>query len=232
MLIRKSELWSACARPRAAWSNLYRWVCLARSAELSYAEVMRYRRELLDDHAFQTHLARGRAEIGYVFPGAAELYVIVRAAKPKVMIETGVSSGISSAHILRALAANGTGTLHSIDLPNVQEGSKLPSGRSPGWLVPDELRGRWRLHLGESREILPALLDMLDRVDIFLHDSDHSYEGMSREFGQVLPRLLRGGLLLSDDVHLHGAWDDFCAAHGLRASRVGNFGVTRKRRAA
>ena len=41
-----------------------------------------------------------------------------------------------------------------------------------------------------------------------------------------------GGLLLSNDVHLHGAWDDFCAAHGLRPSRVGNFGVTRKRRAA
>jgi len=232
MFIRTSELWSACARPRSAWSTLYRWARLARLADLSYGEVMRYRRELLDDRAFRAHLARCMTEIDYVFPGAAELYVIVRAAKPKVMIETGVSSGISSAHILRALAANGAGTLHSIDLPNVQEGSTLPQGRSSGWLVPDELRGRWRLHLGESREILPALLDMLDRVDIFLHDSDHSYEGMSREFGQVLPRLPRGGLLLSDDVHLHGAWDEFCTAHGLRPSRIGNFGLTRKGRAA
>jgi len=232
MFIRTSELWSACARPRTAWSTLYRWACLARSAELSYGDVMRYRRELLDDRAFRTHLARGLAEIGYVFPGAAELYVVVRATKPKVVIETGVSSGISSAHILRALAVNGTGTLHSIDLPNVQQGSTLPEGKSPGWLVPHELRGRWRLHLGESREILPALLDMLDRVDIFLHDSDHSYEGMSREFAQVLPRLPRGGLLLSDDVHLHRAWEDFCTAHGLRPTRVGNFGVTRKGRAA
>ena len=232
MFIRTSELWSACARPRTAWSTLYRWARLARLADLPYGEVMRYRRELLDDRVFRAHVARCLAEIGSVFPGAAELYVIVRAAKPKVMIETGVSSGISSAHILRALAANGTGTLHSIDLPNVQEGSTLPQGRSSGWLVPDELRGRWRLHLGESREILPALLDMLDRVDIFLHDSDHSYESMSREFGQVLPRLPRGGLLLSDDVHLHRAWDDFCTAHGLRPSRIGNFGLTRKRRAA
>jgi hypothetical protein len=42
----------------------------------------------------------------------------VRSLKPRVIVETGVASGLSSAHILRALAANGTGTLHSIDLPN------------------------------------------------------------------------------------------------------------------
>ena len=40
-----------------------------------------------------------------VLPEAAELYALVRAARPSVVVETGVASGISSAHILRALAA-------------------------------------------------------------------------------------------------------------------------------
>ena len=223
------DLWRAFVHPRRAWNSLHRWALLASCAGLPYADVMRYRREFLGDREFQGHLERCRALVPYVFPGAAELYVVVRAARPRVIVETGVASGLSSAHILRALAANGTGTLYSIDLPNVQEGSVLPQGRTPGWIVPDSMRGSWRLHLGDARSLLPELLTALGRVDLFLHDSDHSYEHMAFEFAQALPRLADGGLLMSDDVHLHAAWDDCCARYGLRPTRVGNLGVTRKR---
>jgi predicted O-methyltransferase YrrM len=220
----------AVVNPRGAWHLLRRWTLLALYADLPYAEVMRYRRERLADREFQAHLKRCLVDVHYVFPEAAELYAVVRAMKPGVIVETGVASGLSSAHILRALAANGTGTLYSIDLPNVQQGSGLPEGRASGWIVPDSLRGRWKLHIGDTRKLLPELLGTLDHVDIFLHDSDHSYEAMSFEFEQAFPRLEHGGLLMSDDTHLHTAWDDFCAKHGLRPTRVGHLGVTRKPR--
>jgi predicted O-methyltransferase YrrM len=207
------------------------WALLARQAELPYAELVRYRRELLDDREFQAHLSRCLEDVHYSFAGLAELYAVVRAFKPGVIVETGVSSGMSSAHILRALAANRAGRLHSIDLPNVQEGSVLPPGRTTGWIVPDHLRDRWQLRIGDSRQLLPALLEGLGHVDLFLHDSDHSYENMVFEFEQALPWLERGGLFMSDDAHLHAAWDDFCARHGLRPSRVDRLGVTRKPRA-
>ena len=168
------DLWRAFVHPRRAWNSLHRWRLLARHAELPYVDVMRYRRELFDDRQFQEHLERCRALVPYVFPGAAELYVVVRVTRPRVIVETGVASGLSSAHILRALAANGTGTLYSIDLPNVQEGSVLPQGRPPGWIVPDSMRGSWRLQLGDARSLLPALLTAVGRVDLFLHESDHS----------------------------------------------------------
>ena len=220
----------AFGNPRGAWDLLRRWALLAHHAGLPYAELMRCRRELRNDREFQGHLERCLRDIHYVFPEAAELYAVVRAFKPEVIVETGVASGISSAHILRALAANGSGTLYSIDLPNVQQHSGLPEGRTSGWIVPDSLRGRWKLRLGDTWKLLPELLGTLDRVDLFLHDSDHSYEAMIFEFEQAFPRLEQGGLLLSDDTHLHTAWDDFCAKHGLRPTRVGHLGVTRKAR--
>jgi len=220
----------AFANPRGAWDLLRRWALLARHADLPYADLMRFRRELRNDREFQEHLKSCLRDVRYVFPEAAELYAVVRAFKPGVIIETGVASGISSAHILRALAANGKGRLYSIDLPNVQQGSGLPQGRTSGWIVPDSLRGRWKLQIGDTRKLLPELLATLERVDLFLHDSDHSYEAMVFEFEQALPRLAYGGLLLSDDTHLHAAWDDFCAKHSLRPTRVGHLGVTRKPR--
>src|SRR2546430_693894 len=155
------DLWRAFVHPRRAWNSLHRWGLLARHAELPYADVMRYRRELFDDPQFHGHLEAFRALVPYVFPGAAELYVVVRATRPRVIVETGVASGLSSAHILRALAANGTGTLYSIDLPNVQEGSVLPQGRTPGWIVPDSLRGSWRWQMGGAGSPLPELLTAL-----------------------------------------------------------------------
>jgi methyltransferase family protein len=218
----------ALVNPPRAWNYLRRWVLLARYAALPYADVKRYRTELIHDGEFQAHLEGNLGNTQGGFRWASELYVLVRGLKPSVVIETGVASGVSSAHILRALAANGTGTLHSIDLPNVQEGSHLPEARTSGWIVPDGLRRRWKLQLGDSRKLLPDLLRTIDRVDLFFHDSDHSYDSMYFEFEQAFPKLKSGGLLACDDSTLHNAWDDFCANHGLRPNRIVHMGVTRK----
>src|SRR6185503_16129417 len=143
------DLRRALASPGRALKALCRWTLLAHQADLPCAELMRYRRELLADRQFQNHRARGLPHVHYILSQAAELYALVRAAKPRLVVETGVASGLSSAHILRALDRNGIGTLHSIDLPNVQAGSILPEGRTSGWIVPESLRARWKLQLGD-----------------------------------------------------------------------------------
>jgi hypothetical protein len=48
--------------------------------------------------------------------GCESLYLLVRAARPRVVIDTGVLYGASSAHLLAALARNGGGELHSIEI--------------------------------------------------------------------------------------------------------------------
>jgi hypothetical protein len=55
------------------------------------------------------------------------LYVCIRALKPQIMVETGVSSGSSTHYILKAMELNGQGKLYSIDLPNIGL-SVLPKG--------------------------------------------------------------------------------------------------------
>ncbi len=149
------------------------------------------------------------------------LYALVRILKPDVVLETGVASGISSAYILSALEENKKGKLISIDLPYqedkqrflnyIQAGVKtfIPKEEKPGWLIPEDLKKKWQLVLGRSSEKLPIILKELPRIDIFIHDSEHSYENMIWEFQTVWPRLRKDGLLISHDVKRNRAFDDF-----------------------
>ena len=145
------------------------------------------------------------------------LFSLVRKFKPKIVIETGVAYGISSSAILLAMSLNGAGRLISIDLPNkirsgytYKDGTKdpifIPEGREPGWIVPNELRHFWTLELGKSSDILPKTNYT---IDMFLHDSEHSYDNMLFEFEWAYEHLSPGGIICSDDIHWNNAYLDF-----------------------
>jgi len=122
-------------------------------------------------------------------------YALVRLIKPAVVLETGVHDGLSSCLILRAIERNRQGLLVSIDLPSTD----LAPGQRPGWLVPESLRGPWRLELGDSRRLLPGLASQHAPLDIFIHDSDHSRAHRAFEYHVALANLRAGGLLCTDD---------------------------------
>ncbi len=222
------DLRRALGNPLLAWGYIRRWSRLGKFAGVPATEIRRYRDELVADRPFQSHLEGNLPRARGGFGRSAELYVLARALKPEVVVETGVASGVSSAHWLRALAANGKGRLYSIDLPNLNDGVALPAGKNPGWIVPDDLRARWELRLGDSRALIPELLASLGAVDFFFHDSDHSKESMLFEFEAAFPKVRAGGLILSDDTNYNDAWDEFCARHGLPGNRVVHMGVARK----
>jgi hypothetical protein len=124
--------------------------------------------------------------------GCEGLYLLVRAIRPRVVVETGVLYGASSAHILAALAHNGGGDLHSIDL------GRDPREPPHDYFVPAQLQPNWELIIGDSRRELPPLLRRRGGIDLFHHDSLHTWEHMTWEYGTVLPYLT--GVLSSDDV--------------------------------
>ncbi len=138
-------------------------------------------------------------------------YAAVRALRPNLVVETGIANGVSSAYLLLALHLNGQGALYSIGLDDAKY---LAAGRSLGWVVPDWLRPRWKVMPGDSREILPKLLAELKSIDVFIHDSLHTYEHMIWEFRQAYPYLRSGGLLLSDDAAWNSAFADFAREAG------------------
>jgi hypothetical protein len=159
------------------------------------------------------------------FRAPLDIYAMVRLVRPIHVVETGVSSGVSSAHFLLGLRANGRGTLHSIDLPVSQRGARLgeseskvalPPGRSSGWAMPEELRHGWDLHLGPSQVLLPVVVQGIDRVDVFLHDSFHTPEHLAFELESIRPKLTPGAIVLADNVEWTGdAFDRFASSLGV-----------------
>ena len=160
--------------------------------------------------------------------GCEALYLLVRAARPRVVVDTGVLYGASSAHILAALARNGQGRLHSVEIGR--------NPREPGhdFFVPLDLRAGWDLVIGDSRRELPPLLDRYPSLDMFHHDSLHTSGHMTWEFETALPHLGPLGVLSSDDVlnppSLSGIFQkdpfsSFCERRQLSYSTFHNLGV-------
>lgn len=158
------------------------------------------------------------------------VWTLTRHLRPDVVVETGVARGFSSATILAALAANGHGELHSIDLPEV---GMLRAGHS-GCAVPEELLPRWHRLYGGSRRLLPQLLRQLGSIDLFVHDSLHTKANMAFEMRAAWQSLAHGGALLVDDADVNAAFPEFAneaGAHFLlreQGNRAGAFGVIRK----
>jgi hypothetical protein len=175
------------------------------------------------------------------------LYLIVRCCKPDIVVETGVAHGSSSAFMLHAMEENSRGELYSIDIPpyevpaEIERTDKGPIHTMPdgqkhrigehyevGDLIPENLKHRWSLTLGDAAIELPPLLERLGRVSIFLHDSLHTYEHMTFEYETAWRYITSGGLLLSHDVLWNEAFMDFSGNAGAKYSIYRNLGVIRK----
>ena len=191
---------------------------LAREFDIDTSRIKRYRREYqeLDLHNdISAKLDQKPANTGWertdrVGEKFELLYTIARILQPDRIIETGVCDGQSTAILLQALDQNGSGQLRSIDLPVYQDdqdpyedfGSYLPPGESSGWIIPDRLRHRWRLYEGRSDEHLESIFEDWETVDMFFHDSAHTYDTMSWEYTTAWPHINPDGLLMSDDTYL------------------------------
>lgn len=144
------------------------------------------------------------------------LYALVRHYKPELMIETGVAQGVSTYFILLAMHENRKGKLISIDKPNrnpkgyIDKGGNrdnvyVPKELQPGWLVPEEYRYRWELKIGTSAEWLPKI--RFTKLDMFFHDSDHSYKNMEYELSWA-EKHMREGVIIADDTSRNTAWQE------------------------
>lgn len=140
--------------------------------------------------ATEPHLAR---RIGW--------YAIVRALEPDNVVETGTHLGLGSCVIAAALRRNGHGRLTTIDIDD-----------DAGYLIDEPYAGVIDRRVGNSVTELAAMRD----VDMFLHDSLHTYEYESSELAAVEPGLRADAIALSDNAHDSAALSDWAERTGRR----------------
>jgi len=187
------------------------------------AYIENYMREM--SARYQAHYVAGWVNI----EDALFLYWMVRKFKPKTIVQTGVCNGLSSAFMMLALAKNGNeGTLHVVDLAAVFDpkdpawtvkdkvyGVVIPEGRSSGWMVPDMYRHRFFVQNGDAKVLLPKLVESLPSIDMFYHDSDHTYNHMMFEFAEAKKKLVPGGLIVGDDISWNASVWDFADKYNV-----------------
>ena len=151
------------------------------------------------------------------------LYIVLRVERPAIVVETGVLHGLTTLFLLRALERNGSGRLVSVDLPSYAESgpsnqdgyaATLPKGCEPGWIVPKKRYPDWQLILGASRDVLPGLDAERGAVDLFCHDSEHTFQVMWFELDWAWRNLRQDGLIVCDNIESNTSFADFCRKVG------------------
>jgi predicted O-methyltransferase YrrM len=198
---------------------LFRQAALDRIVQLTGAkpaDLARHRRELRESDLPDTLLNRG-AGLAFVreLPQGALLYLIVRASKPRRIVETGVRPGYSTAWMLAALEANGVGELTSLG-PGPTAG-RMAAVREVrvGQFVPPSLRSRWTLALGNTEDRLREILQDARGVDLFFYDNGPVAARARFELRAAWEALSDRGVLLAHHVDANSAWPDFCHLQGL-----------------
>lgn len=156
------------------------------------------------------------------------IYVLIRHFKPENVLETGVYYGGNSAFALLALDKNKKGKMTSIDFPDadirvttdatmqrhalVGDTEFYTTTLRPGFMVPLKLKERWQLIEGDSLSIIPTLKP---KFDLYIHDSDHSMQFLSKEMELAWSKLSDDAIFLVDDIDWSNAFYAFCSTKRL-----------------
>ncbi len=129
------------------------------------------------------------------------LYALVRALRPRLVLEIGVYYAASTTHILAALKANhDEGQLLSLDHAGVQ-------GDGP----PECLRDHWTFIQADANDWIP---EFRSEVDIVFEDGYHEYNFVHRAIQTVCVHLRPRVIISHDAMHpelgpfVRRAWDE------------------------
>jgi hypothetical protein len=154
------------------------------------------------------------------------LYCLVRELKPNVVLETGVYYGGNSVFMLQALTKNGTGKLISIDYPQNQMDNQALRGRhpwvgnsevyearyEPGFIIPESLRDRFKLQIGDSLTVIPSISEP---IDFFVHDSEHTFKHVNEELSLAWKILADSATAFIDDIDWSNGFYSFAVSNQL-----------------
>ena len=167
---------------------------------ITVEEVRGYLDEVEQDHRLPEHIRQSvrngpaRAVSDEVARYGRRLgwYAIVRARKPRLVVETGVDKGLGSCVIAAALEMN------------AREGAPgecmcLDINPAAGYLITGAYANFARMIVGDSIESLKNITTL---IDVFISDSDHSASHEAAEYEVIAPKLSPKSVLVSDNAHV------------------------------
>ena len=149
------------------------------------------------------------AELGWLYAG-------VYTMRGPFIAETGVGPGSTTTAILEASRAF-RGKLFSFDL-GIKYGES--EDRPVGFIVPEDLKDRWTLVLGDTRETLSGKLSYFGPFDVFFHDSEHTYDHVTFELETAYANLRKKFLIVVDNFDWTEAPADFAKKYDLNLINV------------
>lgn len=175
---------------------------VAEVAGIGYDEAAAYLAELATDEVLRRHIreatrASADAQIADPEPRYGRRlgwYALVRALRPRVVVETGVDKGLGACVLAAALERNAAeghpGFYTGIDL-----------NPAAGALFTGRYAERGRIVVGDAVERLKEI----ENIDFFVQDSDHSAAYEAREYETIESRLSEGAVVLGDNAHVTDA---------------------------
>lgn len=119
-------------------------------------------------------------------------YAMVRALKPKVVVETGVDKGLGSCLLCAALARNAAD-----GAPGYYYGTDI--NPQAGYLLAEPYSRFGKVLYGDS---IASLQNLSQPIDLFINDSDHSADYEGREYETIKDRLSANAVVLGDNSHV------------------------------
>jgi predicted O-methyltransferase YrrM len=174
--------------------------------------VLRYMQELTDDEELRRHV-RACASVSperYMWDGEARYarrygwYALIRALKPRVVVETGVDKGLGSCVVAAALIRNGAegqaGRYYGTEIK-----------RAKGFLFREPYAKVGTILYGDSVTTLRAFAEP---IDLFINDSDHAVEYEAAEYQAVADKLSERAVVIGDNAHCNDELLKFARATG------------------
>jgi hypothetical protein len=173
---------------------------VAFATQRSTTDIENYIQELEQDKALHQHILshtakhpeRYKADLDVRYARRLGWYAMVRAMRPKVVIETGIDKGLGScvlcAALLRNHAEGHTGHYYGTDI-----------NPKAGYLLQPPYQQFGTILYGDSIE---SLQKFDQSIDLFINDSDHSADYEGREYETVAAKLSPDAFIISDNAEL------------------------------
>ncbi|MDX2303051.1 MAG: class I SAM-dependent methyltransferase [Microscillaceae bacterium] len=186
---------------------LYMKSFVAEVTDKSFQEVATYVDEIQNDQAFQQFIWNIYQSSSESFKADKDVklgrrmgwYAIIRATKPKVVIETGVDKGLGSCVITAALKKN-----TEEGFPGRYYGTDI--NPRAGYLLQAPYANYGEILYGDSIETLKKFTE---KIDIFINDSDHSETYEMDEYRVIQNNIHKNTILIGDNSHISAKLQDF-----------------------